>query len=69
MAVAAGEVFASGSQELHVLAVDDSNADRKIIERLLKISSCKATAVRVEQEPCSFWIGWRETLGVQCKIC
>ncbi|GKU96564.1 hypothetical protein SLEP1_g9788 [Rubroshorea leprosula] len=45
MAVAAGEVFASGSQELHVLAVDDSNADGKIIERLLKISSCKATAV------------------------
>ncbi|GKV14219.1 hypothetical protein SLEP1_g25122 [Rubroshorea leprosula] len=45
MAVAAGEVFASGSQELHVLAVDDSNADRKIIERLLKISSCKVTAV------------------------
>ncbi|GLT48087.1 hypothetical protein SLA2020_241390 [Shorea laevis] len=45
MAVATREVFASGSQELHVLAVDDSNADRKIIERLLKISSCKVTAV------------------------
>ena len=31
----------SGSGELHVLAVDDSLVDRKVIERLLKISSCK----------------------------
>ncbi|KAJ6313337.1 hypothetical protein OIU77_014775 [Salix suchowensis] len=30
---------------VHVLAVDDSLADRKVIERLLKISSCKVTAV------------------------
>ncbi|KAF3437809.1 hypothetical protein FNV43_RR20565 [Rhamnella rubrinervis] len=35
----------SGSRELHVLAVDDSHVDRKVIERLLKISSCKVTAV------------------------
>ncbi|KAB1217452.1 Two-component response regulator ARR5 [Morella rubra] len=35
----------SGSPELHVLAVDDSLVDRKVIERLLKISSCKVTAV------------------------
>lgn len=28
-------------KELHVLAVDDSLVDRKVIERLLKISSCK----------------------------
>jgi len=28
-------------QEFHVLAVDDSFVDRKVIERLLKISSCK----------------------------
>lgn len=28
-------------QELHVLAVDDSYVDRKVIERLLKISACK----------------------------
>ncbi|ONI08481.1 hypothetical protein PRUPE_5G180500 [Prunus persica] len=34
-----------GSGELHVLAVDDSHVDRKVIERLLKISSCKVTAV------------------------
>ncbi|KAK3035790.1 hypothetical protein RJ639_034606 [Escallonia herrerae] len=34
-----------GSEELHVLAVDDSNVDRKVIERLLRISSCKVTAV------------------------
>ncbi|XP_010550669.1 PREDICTED: two-component response regulator ARR5 [Tarenaya hassleriana] len=36
----------SGSPELlHVLAVDDSHVDRKFIERLLKISSCKVTVV------------------------
>ncbi|KAL0318351.1 UNVERIFIED_CONTAM: Two-component response regulator ARR15 [Sesamum angustifolium] len=35
----------SGVQELHVLAVDDSLVDRKVIERLLKISCCKVTAV------------------------
>ncbi|KAL6559440.1 Two-component response regulator arr5 [Orobanche gracilis] len=33
------------AQELHVLAVDDSLIDRKVIERLLKISCCKVTAV------------------------
>lgn len=31
--------------EFHVLAVDDSFVDRKVIERLLKISSCKVTVV------------------------
>ncbi|XP_048429341.1 cinnamoyl-CoA reductase 1-like [Pyrus x bretschneideri] len=31
--------------EAHVLAVDDSLVDRKVIERLLKISSCKVTTV------------------------
>lgn len=35
----------SGSHELHVLAVDDSLVDRTVIERLLKISSCKVTSV------------------------
>ncbi|KAL8042132.1 hypothetical protein ABFS82_09G031000 [Erythranthe guttata] len=30
---------------LHVLAVDDSLVDRKVIERLLKVSCCKVTAV------------------------
>ena len=35
------EKLPSGSGELHVLAVDDSLVDRKFIERLLKISSCK----------------------------
>ncbi|KAK4489064.1 hypothetical protein RD792_004858 [Penstemon davidsonii] len=33
------------SNELHVLAVDDSFVDRKVVERLLKISSCKVTVV------------------------
>ncbi|KAJ4830939.1 pump-driving ATPase [Turnera subulata] len=32
-------------EEVHVLAVDDSLIDRKVIERLLRISSCKVTAV------------------------
>ncbi|KAL0372414.1 UNVERIFIED_CONTAM: Two-component response regulator ARR3 [Sesamum calycinum] len=31
--------------EVHVLAVDDSLVDRKVIERLLKITACKVTAV------------------------
>ncbi|EOA37000.1 hypothetical protein CARUB_v10010030mg [Capsella rubella] len=31
--------------ELHVLAVDDSLVDRIVIERLLRITSCKVTAV------------------------
>ncbi|KAL8121174.1 two-component response regulator ARR5-like [Apium graveolens] len=31
--------------DVHVLAVDDSLIDRKVIERLLKITSCKVTAV------------------------
>ncbi|XP_057480630.1 two-component response regulator ARR6-like [Actinidia eriantha] len=35
----------SGPPELHVLAVDDSHVDRKVIERLLKISSCRVTVV------------------------
>ncbi|KAL5552974.1 hypothetical protein UlMin_040375 [Ulmus minor] len=33
------------SDEVHVLAVDDSLVDRKVIERLLRITSCKVTAV------------------------
>ncbi|KAL7133000.1 hypothetical protein ABFS83_12G111600 [Erythranthe nasuta] len=33
------------SDEVHVLAVDDSLVDRKVIEKLLKITSCKVTAV------------------------
>jgi|UniRef100_A0A2N9ECC9 two-component response regulator (ARR-A family) len=35
----------SDSEEAHVLAVDDSLVDRKVIEQLLKISSFKVTAV------------------------
>ncbi|XP_027339700.1 two-component response regulator ARR6-like isoform X2 [Abrus precatorius] len=47
---AAGDVFRHslpevGAGKLHVLAVDDSHVDRKVIERLLKISSCKVTVV------------------------
>ncbi|KAG4921244.1 hypothetical protein AAZX31_18G121600 [Glycine max] len=33
------------SEEVHVLAVDDSTVDRKVIEHLLKVLACKVTAV------------------------
>ncbi|OAP14867.1 ARR3 [Arabidopsis thaliana] len=33
------------SDQVHVLAVDDSLVDRIVIERLLRITSCKVTAV------------------------
>ncbi|KAJ7953692.1 Two-component response regulator [Quillaja saponaria] len=39
------DLCSDDSVEAHVLAVDDSFVDRKVIERLLKISSCKVTAV------------------------
>lgn len=32
-------------EQVHVLAVDDSLVDRKVIERLLKISSCKGSSL------------------------
>ncbi|KAL5974302.1 hypothetical protein ACLOJK_030966 [Asimina triloba] len=35
----------SSSEQFHVLAVDDSLVDRKVIERLLKISAYKVTTV------------------------
>ena len=38
-----GELLPSESHDVHVLAVDDSLIDRKVIERLLKITSCKGT--------------------------
>ncbi|EOA24799.1 hypothetical protein CARUB_v10018078mg [Capsella rubella] len=37
--------LASSTELLHVLAVDDSMVDRKFIERLLRVSSCKVTVV------------------------
>ena len=36
----------SEAEEVHVLAVDDSLVDRKVIERLLKISSFKGKLCR-----------------------
>lgn len=36
---------AASTSELHVLAVDDSVLDRKLIEKLLKISSYRVTTV------------------------
>ncbi|KAG5059329.1 hypothetical protein AAZX31_01G035600 [Glycine max] len=43
--VSFNHVSPEDSHEVHVLAVDDSLVDRKVIERLLKISACKVTAV------------------------
>ncbi|CAN8292508.1 unnamed protein product [Cochlearia groenlandica] len=45
MEIPSGGDLAVASPELHVLAVDDSIVDRKVIERLLRISSCKVTTV------------------------
>lgn len=41
MDIPAGGDLTVTSPELHVLAVDDSIVDRKVIERLLRISACK----------------------------
>lgn len=38
---------AQSEEEAHVLVVDDSLVDRKVIERLLKISSCKGLYIDV----------------------
>lgn len=63
----AGDVFRQGLPEvcaagkLHVLAVDDSHVDRKVIERLLKISSCKGKELKMLNLSvfcCSFSIGF-----------
>lgn len=64
---AAGEIFRSnlkevleqspsGADELHVLAVDDSLVDRKVIERLLRISSCKGNSA--QRIPVFGWTWW-----------
>lgn len=45
------ELSLSDSEEAHVLAVDDSLVDRKVIERLLKISSCKGSSLTEEPFP------------------
>jgi two-component response regulator (ARR-A family) len=45
MEIPAGGDLTVTSPELHVLAVDDSIVDRKVIERLLRISACKVTTV------------------------
>ncbi|XP_060214411.1 two-component response regulator ARR5-like [Lycium barbarum] len=39
------DVLTETTHEVHVLAVDDSLVDRIVIERLLKITSCKVTTV------------------------
>ncbi|GJT74488.1 two-component response regulator ARR5-like protein [Tanacetum coccineum] len=44
----------SQPEDVHVLAVDDSLVDRKVIERLLKITSCKVTAVESGWRACQY---------------
>ncbi|KAL5845039.1 hypothetical protein ACOSQ4_010997 [Xanthoceras sorbifolium] len=61
MDVVTGETYRStaGCEELHILAVDDSSVDRKVIERLLKMSSCKVTAVEWNESSAVSGIGER----------
>jgi hypothetical protein len=66
---AAGEIFRSnltelleeshsGADELHVLAVDDNLVDRKVIERLLKISSCKGIIMILSIDNSMFFVNF-----------
>lgn len=59
------DILPSDSEEVHVLAVDDSLVDRKVIERLLKISACKGVYVDV------FCVCFSVNLclGFECFIC
>lgn len=38
------------SEEVHVLAVDDSLVDRKVIERLLKVLACKGQCFQIKRK-------------------
>lgn len=49
------EVSGAGVGELHVLAVDDSFVDRKVIERLLKFTSCKGNKDDKFDDPFEFF--------------
>ncbi|PWA45312.1 CheY-like superfamily [Artemisia annua] len=48
------ETTTTTTTDVHVLAVDDSLVDRKVIERLLKITSCKVTAVESGWRACQY---------------
>ena len=50
MEVPTGGDLTVSSPDLHVLAVDDSIVDRKVIERLLRISSCKGKLYTAPQQ-------------------
>ncbi|KAL0346174.1 UNVERIFIED_CONTAM: Two-component response regulator ARR9 [Sesamum radiatum] len=51
--------LAAADSQFHVLAVDDSLIDRKLIERLLKTSSCQVTTVDSGSKALEF-LGWHE---------
>jgi two-component response regulator (ARR-A family) len=76
---AAGEIFRSnltelleeshsGADELHVLAVDDSLVDRKVIERLLKISSCKGIIMILSIDNSMFFVNFF-LFGIDSEKC
>lgn len=46
MDIANGPSKFGSAHLLHVLAVDDSHVDRKFIERLLRVSSCKGNYIK-----------------------
>ncbi|XP_057770406.1 two-component response regulator ORR9-like [Salvia miltiorrhiza] len=52
--------IAAADDQFHVLAVDDSLIDRKLIERLLKTSSFQVTTVDSGSKALEF-LGWHET--------
>ncbi|XP_073276731.1 two-component response regulator ORR4-like [Primulina huaijiensis] len=51
--------MAAADSQFHVLAVDDSLIDRKLIERLLKTSSYQVTTVDSGSKALEF-LGWHE---------
>jgi two-component response regulator (ARR-A family) len=76
---AAGEIFRSnltelleeshsGADELHVLAVDDNLVDRKVIERLLKISSCKGIIMILSIDNSMFFVNFF-LFGIDSEKC
>ncbi|KAL7092949.1 hypothetical protein ACP275_11G013100 [Erythranthe tilingii] len=58
----------AADSQFHVLAVDDSLIDRKLIERLLKISSFQVTTVDSGSKALEF-LGWRHDEDGERKHC
>lgn len=54
-----------GHEELHVLAVDDNLIDRKLVEKLLKISSCKGSTFQIFLIKIYYFL---YSLSIKCDI-